>query len=379
MPHSPNQPHAVSSKLRLFIVVAIAGVAGVYATSIFREKEATTYAGYLAAETSVIVADRHAEIQQLHVSEGEEVEPQKLIATLIDLEHSQQVLKLAAALQQNRLQIERAEAQVDIELTWRTRAIETDLHQTQIESAGFFKKQLDLKMEKLVLNKRLPQMRSQNKVRQSAFTPLLQEVPKTEKERLNLLLQKEANQNAAEVTEVQLDICEQRIKRLNSLLEKLPAQVERSHNLLSLKSESAKLQKELKQMQRYENTEGVKVRSSAYGTIGIIHKSVGEKVTTGEPLAMLLDQQQRYLIVHVPSTEIDRFTSDKKERAKLTLTFSGGMTRTGIVHSIPPQAEKVREGNNAASLQVVKVRVTPIGKPWPQLPIGSQVDVQLQK
>ncbi|VAX42194.1 hypothetical protein MNBD_PLANCTO02-2237 [hydrothermal vent metagenome] len=374
MPQSSHSSHVVSSKLRLFVVVAIAGIAGIYVTSIFKGKETTTYKGYLTAETSAVVADRHAAIQQIHVSQGEEVEPQKLIATLIDLEQPQRLLQLKASLQKNKYQIEQAKAQIDIELIWRTRAIDTDLHKTQIEAADFLKKQLNLKMEGLSLNRPL----SQNVpgIKQSAFTPLPPEGSRKEPERIELLLRREANKNAIEVVETQFDICEQRIKQLNDLLKSLPQKIERAHNLPSLKKEYAKIQAELSEAEEEKN--GIEIRSEAYGTVGVIHKNRGDKVTTGEPLAMLLDQQQRYLVVHVPSTEINKFTSRHKEQKKLTLTFPGGIICTGVVHSIPPQAEKMKEGNSA-SLQIVKVRVTPFGKSWPQLPIGSQVNVQLQK
>ena len=376
MQPSQNQSH-LTSKLRLIAVVVIAGFAGVYVTSILHDDDETKFVGYLAAETSIVVTDRQAEIVQMHVSQGEEIKPNKLIATLTDLEQSQRVIQLKEAFIKNQLLLEQATAQVDVEVTWRTRTIETDLHRTQIESAGFLKKQLDLKMEVLAINSLVPQNRSNTNIKQSAFMTLSQGSPRTKNERMTLMLQKEANRNATEVIEAQLSICEQRVERLNNLIDALPEKIERSHNLPFLKNEQTRLMKSLQQADTLKTN--IQIHAKSYGTVGIVYHNVGDKIKTGEPLAMLLDQQQRSLIVHVPSTKIHKFATGKKEQQKLTLTFAGGITRTGVVHSIPPQAVKEQQGNNTATVQIVKVRVTPFGKPWPQLPIGSQVDVSLQK
>ncbi len=372
-----QQKQRVSSNVRLLIVVAIAAISGLYVTSILKKETATKYVGYLAAETSVVVADRQGKIKELHVTQGDEVEPQKLVATLIDLEQSQQVKAIQAALKQNIAKIEQAEAAIDIELTWRTRAIETDLHRTQLESAGFLKKQLDLKMEVLALNKLSSQKPSNNVIAQSAFIPISQSKPKTEQQQLESFLKLEANRNATEVVETQLAICEERIERLNDIAKTLPEKVKRIHQLQTLKNEQQQLKKQLAVTEEKQAT--IKLHTSTYGTIGIVHRNVGDKVQAGEPIAMLLDQQQRYLVVHVPSTEIDKFTSAKTAEAKVLLTFAGGITRSGLIHSIPPQAEKMQDGTATPSVQVVKVRVIPYGKPWLSVPIGSQVDVRLQE
>lgn len=371
-----QQKQTVSPKLRVLIVVMIAGIAGLYVTSILKKETATKYVGYLAAETSVVMADRLCEIKELHVRQGDDVEPHKLVATLIDLEQSQQVKSIQAALKQNVAKIEQAEAAIDIELTWRTRAIETDLHRTQLESAGFLEKQLDLKMELLALNKLSSQKPSSSIIAQSAFIPLSQSKPKTEQQQLKSFLKLEANRNATEVVETQLAICDERIERLNDIVKALPQKIKRIHQLQTLKNEQQQLKNQLAQTIKQQAT--IELHTSNYGTIGIINKNGGDKVQAGEPIAMLLDQQQRYLVVHVPSTEIHKFTSVKKADAKVLLTFAGGIKRTGLIQSIPPQAEKIQDGSASPSVQVVKVRVIPYGKPWLSVPIGSQVGVRLQ-
>ena len=75
-----------------------------------------------------------------------------------------------------------------------------------------------------------------------------------------------------------------------------------------------------------------------------------------------------------------QFPSEKlskiAEGDEVSLRFSGGEERIGIVQSIPPQTGKTLAGNHDDR---IAVRIEEFRKLWPNVPIGSTVEVLLNE
>jgi multidrug resistance efflux pump len=111
------------------------------------------------------------------------------------------------------------------------------------------------------------------------------------------------------------------------------------------------------------------VKASGHGLVGSYVKQPADPVSAGEALVMILDRDQPFVEVDVPSREIKRI----KVGQKIRLEFAGE-ERMGRVEAIAPQAH--RRDQTADSW--ITIRIRPSGKLWPEVPIGSSVSVRLK-
>jgi len=98
-------------------------------------------------------------------------------------------------------------------------------------------------------------------------------------------------------------------------------------------------------------------------------KQPADPVAAGEALVMILDRDRPFVEVEVPSQQVKRIKVGQTVR----LEFAGE-ERTGRVDAIAPQAQR----RDQSSDSWITVRITPAGKLWPEVPIGSAVSVRLK-
>jgi hypothetical protein len=103
---------------------------------------------------------------------------------------------------------------------------------------------------------------------------------------------------------------------------------------------------------------------------------VGERVATGEPIVELLDGDRRFLTLQIPSRSLPLFAVD----AEVALEFPGGIQRMGIVRRIPPQTSNVGRdlGTSDSDDAPITLRIDPVDRLWPEVPIGSAVTVRVK-
>jgi hypothetical protein len=58
---------------------------------------------------------------------------------------------------------------------------------------------------------------------------------------------------------------------------------------------------------------------------------------------------------------------------ELVLAFPGSIPRLGRLEAIPPQTADLGERGEST----IELKIVPTGKPWPEVPFGSTVDVSL--
>jgi hypothetical protein len=86
----------------------------------------------------------------------------------------------------------------------------------------------------------------------------------------------------------------------------------------------------------------------------------------------LLDEEQPFLVVQIPSPRI----SDFAPGTVVELQFPGGRTGKGRVEEIPPQTSPVSLDSGRIGETVITAHVDPVGVLWPSLPFGSVVEVR---
>ena len=94
-----------------------------------------------------------------------------------------------------------------------------------------------------------------------------------------------------------------------------------------------------------------------------------DSMPAGEVMLKILHTDRRFVVVYVPTRRV----TELQQGNEVGLTFPGGELYEGRVTDLPMLADVVTPGGES----LVAVRLEPAGRLWPQVPIGSQIDVVL--
>lgn len=326
------------------------------------------YTGFLRAESTSISANRDGTIQTLLLAEGATAETGAPLLTVIDDSLVSQIAESRQRVELLRTELDQARARADVDLKWRNKELEAEILQTQLKSAGYLKTQYDLQMQKHAWN--------EHESRQSGFgadqppQSVIQAVRVPDDLGIQTVLKQEAVQNAIQVADAQVELCEQRLDELKRLKEQLPDRIDRANGVGTAEARLQAAAATLTQLERQQRE--IEVVAPSYGTVGIYRKRPGERVRADETIVELLDEDRRFLLVAVPSRELAAVTAD----SAVSLEFPGGKMRAGKVRQIPPQTTTAAEDNSSRGDALVPVRIDPTGRLWPSVPIGTAVKVK---
>jgi hypothetical protein len=109
--------------------------------------------------------------------------------------------------------------------------------------------------------------------------------------------------------------------------------------------------------------------------VGVFNKELGDHISAHEPIVQLLDEEQPYLLLQIPSSRI----SDFAPGTLVDLYFPGGSFGQGRVEEIPPQTSPIPVPGAPSSDTVITAHIEPLGTLWPNLPFGSEVEVRRKR
>jgi multidrug resistance efflux pump len=290
------------------------------------------------------------------------------LISLADGELQAEIARSQAEITTRTSELQQAQALADVDLAWRIKELEAEIADAQLRAADYLKEKFNHELERSMWNDVLAEHETVMFDQGDAiFKSIVLKSRLPSEQRLNAALRAETASNAVEVSAAQVEICDQRLTLLRQLKVELPQRIRDKAGVGVAEQRLAESQAELARLQARETQ--LTVESPAVGTVGVFRREPGDQLQPGDPIVELLDDAQRWLVIDVPSTQITRFEPD----ARLIVTFPGGQAREGHVVHIAPQARPVTEGADA----VVSVRAEQIGRLWPTVPIGSQVDVRL--
>ena len=345
-----------------------------------------SYTGFLRARTTRVVATVSGRLTKITLEEGQtaDVGEELIHLTNDELEAEreagrQKVVNLNFALG-------RARARAEVDLEWRLRELEAELLETRLQSAEFLKAQFDQRLGAHAWTDLIPESDSPTSVTETSVTEtsvteatttpddVFQTAARSDslldidEGQLRALLEQQAATNAAEVSTVQVQLCEDRLLQLTQLISELPEQVDRASGVAALEAELKQAQDELTEIEAKPSA--VVLRAAAYGTAGVYRAAVGQRVRAGEPLVELLDRDYRHITVKVPTRELVRFDP----QSVVGLEFSGGRRHQGTVSRIPTQADQ--DTNSVETDEsFVTLEIEPLDRVWPDVPIGAAVRV----
>ncbi len=188
-----------------------------------------------------------------------------------------------------------------------------------------------------------------------------------------LLFRIEAARNAAEVANVRISLCEERIDHLTKLQQSLATAAPPPAEVAAIDAQLADLQMRLQRLQ--ERLKQEYLVADTYGTVGAIACQPGQIVNPGVPLLDIYDTGRPFLVARVPAT------GDASELLgrRVSVQFPTGIAG-GTVHGLLPDSEAARAAALADREHLVSsvlVRIVPSDRLWPDLPVGTSVRVRL--
>lgn len=330
------------------------------------------FAGYLQAHTTAVTAEHPGRVAVLSCKEGDRVSIGDTLLQMTDGQLLQEISVQKDEVARNEVQLQQCLAEADLELQWRTNELEQRIVDYQLRSASYLKEKYDFELEKSMLSDVLAsnQTAALNDA-DTMFKTFVVERGVPELERMTTALKLENVANAVEVSAAQVEICEQQLKRLEGVKETLPQTVRRKAGVDTAEATLARSKAILQRIE--ERRSELDVDSTAVGKVGVFRVQVGDHVTPGQTLVELLDDARRHLRVEVPSSQISGLVVDQS----VCVRFPGGLRRTGRIERIAPQAIPTDNNSHGAESLII-VHVEQTGELWPDVPIGTRVDVTLQ-
>jgi multidrug resistance efflux pump len=368
--HHLNEHHS-SLGIRALLILLVALVGGICCAQWVRGARIDTYVGSLQAPKTIVTARNDAVIQEIHVKEGQTVGSDEVIVTLFDrsLEKTwqtkqQQLVALEA-------QLEQSKAKTEVELALRNKEIESEVFNAKLKSSQYLKEQYIHQITNLAWQDFLQDYDSisSNGSNEDVFRSLVYESRLPDENRITAMLRQESARNSAEVFAARVKLCEDQMAELKSIQRKLPQQIRLAMGVEVIQHRLEQVKSELKQLETQR--EDLQLKAGQYGTVGILEKEVGDSLQKGAPIVELFDKEHPFLVIEVPSRKISLF----EEGTEVKILFSGDLKGKGIVKKISEQAIR-KSGLNES---VILVYVEPAGPLWPDLPMGTTVDITLEK
>ncbi|MDG2129283.1 MAG: hypothetical protein P8K08_14895 [Fuerstiella sp.] len=173
--------------------------------------------------------------------------------------------------------------------------------------------------------------------------------------------------NGETVLSIEAQNVEMRLQKLEELREVLPQQVRRAAGVESIRIQFDEASQRLADL--ISLSREVDVICPAHGKIGLVRYKVGDTMSTGEIMLKILHTDRRYVLLNLPTHRVHEI----EPGTSVALIFPGNDRYRGKVSNLPMLAEAaVLDGQSVAT-----VRVEPCDKLWPEIPIGSQIDVLL--
>jgi multidrug resistance efflux pump len=355
-----------ASPRRALLIALCALAAGWGITLWLNGRNDLVLSGVVAAPTAAVVTPLDGQLIELIADEYDTVHGGGSLALIDDSGLAARIAIQRLRVAQLQDELTAAEARADIDLAWRQKDLRTDIYSTQIQAADLLKQKLMHDVERLAWDDFQRGGNTSIQLTSTEELILTLQSPRfrSEEQQLRAALKEEAARNAAEVLDTQMALCDQRLTELRQLSVRLPDKVKRAAGLDGVRNKLKTAEQELGRLEM--QPQRVTLSAPGYGVVGMFRQAVGSHLTCGETIVELFDLDRSYLIAKVPSVHLHRFTPG----LELTLRFPGNVERRGRVTSIPPQINVETPGDAS-----IAVRIDPMEKLWPRLPVGSTVEV----
>lgn len=398
-PVSPGSAYNLpASAFRTISLLVCASLVGVFTIYMFGRHRNQPLTGVLSADITSIRVPAPSRLTAVHVKAGQEVFSGQPLLTLEKLEHLSMLEDQERNVRKLTQELKRAEAQARIEAEWRTseldRAltnIQTQIAQSKHSSVFEYARTADLANKRreahfssvssgatfasLTAKSRAGGIMFFSGSGQTSPTPVasaLQFLPVrtalapregvvSDSPAMDLV----PTPAEAEPVDEQSQKLHTEESRLLSLRKDLPATVNEAMGVTSLKEQLDDAASHLENMKSVSRE--IHVNAPVYGVVGQVRYRQGDDLPNGEIMVRILHTDRRYIMVHLPTRRV----TEMQPGHEVELMFPGNQEFRGQIVDVPMLADTT--GSNGDTLAAV--RIEPVGRLWPMIPVGSQVDV----
>lgn len=387
---SRNAAHLPASAIRTVSLLAFALFAGclfVYWLSLRSNHPLT---GVLSADITTLRVPTDSRLIETHVLAGDEVYSGDKLLTLEKTEHLSMIDSQERRVNELARQLRQATAKSELDLEWRTRDLEREISDVRTRARLFQEVKSPRPLTDPVRSASLHDrplayqpfgMVSQSKMvatRVAVANSMVfvsghsgeSSIDEPRPESVPLPRTVLASEPAVEdVFSAESRDMESRLSRLEELRTVLPEQVRRAAGVESVRVQFEEASQRLAEFKALSRN--VSVLCPAYGKVGQVRYKQGDTMSPGETMLKILHTDRRYILAHVPTRRVN----EVEPGMMVSLSFPGNHLYRGKVSNLPMLAE----ANAANGQSLASVRIEPVGKLWPEIPIGSQIEVVIAK
>jgi multidrug resistance efflux pump len=333
------------------------------------------FPGFLQAKLQTLTAGRDARIARILVSPGALVTSGQPLVVLEDRELEQRLQTARQKVESLEIEVLRTLAALEVELDIQDRDVLGRIFDTKCRSAQLLRQQ-HLVSQETTLTVRMAERWKNDSPLPVSFvsrtSSLFDDTARSEKAPGDVARGSHRDALPRALT-AEMELCAEHVAELERMRRELPEKISRSMgaDLAQARLEHARADLAALTMQKKELT----LVADTAGMIGIFHKEVGDRVTAHEPIVQLLDEEQPYLLLQIPSPRIADFTPG----TVVEIRFPGGEKGKGRVETIPPQTSDIPTDASPRSETLITAHIDPVGKLWPNIPFGSVVEVRRKR
>lgn len=358
---------ASRKRIALFSLVSLA--AGIAVAFWCERIQYEQFSGYLQARLRTVAAPREAQVAEILVTSGTVVMAGQPLVSLKDSAFEQRYEAKQREVESLEIELSQSQARLEVELEWRRKNVLENIFDARLKSAQAARARHAFPAG---MNRdggwgaRTPGSTFERAAANSEDRPQIEQVGTVQPAGNGI---GEGGKGSAS----EVELCTQYIEELERINRELPAKISRSMGVDLAQARLAHARAELARLDTQKRELTLVAETS--GMVGVFHKGVGDHVAAHEPIVQLLDEEQPYLLLQVPSPRV----SDFAPGTLVELRFPGGKKGQGRVEEIPPQTSPIPGAGESASETVITAHVEPVGKLWPDLPFGSLVEVRRRR
>lgn len=375
MSQMTESPHNTSAKRinRILLVTIVAVSAGTASAIGLQSMGKCEVVGYLKVDQKIISAEEEALISDVFVREGQLVEAGQPLAKVQNRQLAQRIDEQQTIVAGLKSRFDQLNAKFDLEMAWRNREIDQEIFQAEIDASEYLREKYTSEMQSIAWRDMLD---SYGGIASTDDSIGLYRELMTSGESLpddfliTVMLRQGAAQNAVEVYQAQVELCNRRLQRLKQTKETLPDTLQTSLGLTELQREYDIAADKLKRLQATPAEYDVKAEQNC--RILEISAKQGTDLTPEQKLMVVLPDETRHIEAYIPSSKIHRFP----EGQAVTVRFAGNVQRQGRIVHVPLLTSREFQGSLTKLTDPhIIVRIAPEGALWPDVPFGSQVKV----
>jgi multidrug resistance efflux pump len=383
-----------ASALRTVSLLVGAVLIGFLTVYLFGQQRNPALTGILSADITTIRVPAASRLTNIQIKAGEEVFSGQPLLTLEKLEHLSFIETHERLVRDLERELKRVEAQAAIELEWRTRDVDRELSSVRQRMAArelndtTASRVPDGKPNRVQSNVPVRSVSSRNTSQSgpakkniaggivffsgASDQSSLDSAPTTDAAEQKPVRVAELPRNSVvsdSVTSIPIDhdleILRSEESRLKSVRESLPITINEAAGVTNLKAQFQDASRQLDVLKSASRE--VNVMAPVYGTVGQVRYRVGDDMQAGEVMLRILHTNQRYVTAYLPTRRVH----EMRPGQEVALRFPGNEEFQGQVVDIP----MVADVTGASGETLAAVRIEQSGRLWPNVPVGTQIDV----